>query len=39
MESANEGDFMSQEPLIVEDVLLLLFDPANGTIAGEGTLF
>ena len=30
---------MSQEPLIVEDVLLLLFDPSSGTIAGEGTLF
>jgi hypothetical protein len=30
---------MSPEPLIVEDVLLLLFDPAHGTIAGEGTLF
>lgn len=27
------------DPLIVEDVLLLLFSPSNGTIAGEGTLF
>jgi hypothetical protein len=26
-------------PLVVEDLLLLLFDPRNGTIAGEGTLF
>jgi len=28
-----------QTPLIVEDVLLLLFQPSSGTIAGEGTLF
>ncbi|MFB6395079.1 GPP34 family phosphoprotein [Polymorphospora lycopeni] len=27
------------EPLIAEDLLLLLFDPASGSIAGEGTLF
>lgn len=27
------------EPLIVEDVLLLLFHPSSRTIAGEGTLF
>lgn len=26
-------------PLLVEDLLLLLFDPRSGTIAGEGTLF
>lgn len=26
-------------PLIAEDLLLLLFDPRSGTIAGEGTLF
>lgn len=26
-------------PLVVEDLLLLLFDPRNGTVAGEGTLF
>lgn len=28
-----------RDPLIAEDVLLLLFDPRTGTIAGEGTLF
>ena len=28
-----------QAPLIAEDVLLLLFQPSSGTIAGEGTLF
>ncbi|MEV0729279.1 GPP34 family phosphoprotein [Polymorphospora sp. NPDC050346] len=27
------------KPLIAEDLLLLLFDPASGSIAGEGTLF
>ena len=27
------------EPTVAEDVLLLLFQPASGTIAGEGTLF
>ncbi len=27
------------EPLLVEDVLLLLFQPDSGTIAGENTLF
>lgn len=27
------------EPLLVEDLMLLLFDPRSGTIAGEGTLF
>jgi Golgi phosphoprotein 3 (GPP34) len=26
-------------PLIAEDLLLLLFDPRSGTVAGEGTLF
>lgn len=26
-------------PLLVEDLMLLLFDPRSGTIAGEGTLF
>lgn len=26
-------------PLVAEDLLLLLFDPRSGTIAGEGTLF
>lgn len=26
-------------PLVVEDLMLLLFDPRSGTIAGEGTLF
>jgi hypothetical protein len=30
---------MTREPLIAEDVLLLLFDPSSGTIAGEGTLY
>lgn len=30
---------MSTTPLIAEDLLLLLFDPRSGTIAGEGTLF
>ena len=30
---------MSPTPLIAEDLLLLLFDPRSGTIAGEGTLF
>lgn len=30
---------MSEEPLIVEDTLLLLFQPDSGTIAGENTLF
>jgi hypothetical protein len=28
-----------QGPLVVEDLLLLLFDPRSGTFAGEGTLF
>ena len=27
------------EPTLAEDLLLLLFQPASGTIAGEGTLF
>lgn len=27
------------DPLLAEDVMLLLFDPSSGTIAGEGTLF
>lgn len=26
-------------PLLIEDLMLLLFDPRTGTIAGEGTLF
>lgn len=30
---------MNPTPLIAEDLLLLLFDPRSGTIAGEGTLF
>lgn len=30
---------VSDTPLIAEDLLLLLFAPASGTIAGEGTLF
>ncbi len=30
---------MSDEPLIVEDTLLLLFQPDSGTIAGENILF
>jgi len=30
---------VSPTPLIAEDLLLLLFDPRSGTIAGEGTLF
>lgn len=30
---------LSKDPLIAEDLLLLLFDPRSGTIAGEGTLF
>jgi hypothetical protein len=30
---------VSATPLIAEDLLLLLFDPRSGTIAGEGTLF
>lgn len=29
----------SEEPLLVEDLLLLLFDHRSGTFAGEGTLF
>lgn len=29
----------SQQPLIVEDVLLLLFQPSTEAIAGEGTLY
>lgn len=29
----------SAAPLLAEDVVLLLFDPSSGTIAGEGTLF
>ncbi|WP_380165098.1 GPP34 family phosphoprotein [Jannaschia sp. R86511] len=28
-----------EAPLLVEDLMLLLFDPRSGTIAGEGTLF
>ncbi|WP_036969042.1 GPP34 family phosphoprotein, partial [Promicromonospora kroppenstedtii] len=28
-----------EAPLIAEDLLLLLFDPRSGTIAGENTLF
>ena len=34
-----DGMTESQTSLIVEDVLLLLFQPSSGTIAGEGTLF
>lgn len=30
---------MSSTPLMAEDLLLLLFDPRSGTIAGEGTLY
>lgn len=30
---------MTSAPLLAEDLLLLLFDPRSGTIAGEGTLF
>lgn len=30
---------ISSEPLLVEDVLLLLFQPDSGSIAGENTLF
>ncbi|KQR47989.1 hypothetical protein ASF87_03345 [Microbacterium sp. Leaf161] len=30
---------MSEDPLIVEDTLLLLFQPDSGTIAGENILF
>jgi len=30
---------VTSTPLIAEDLLLLLFDPRSGTIAGEGTLF
>ena len=33
------GSRRSSTPLIAEDLLLLLFDPRSGTIAGEGTLF
>lgn len=29
----------SKDPLIVEDLVLLLFDPSSGTIRGENTLF
>jgi hypothetical protein len=29
----------SAEPLLVDDVMLLLFQPSSGTIAGENTLF
>ncbi|WP_309104684.1 GPP34 family phosphoprotein [Microbacterium sp.] len=32
-------ELMSEEPLIVEDTLLLLFQPDSGTIAGENILF
>lgn len=31
--------YSAQGPLLVEDVLLLLFQPASGTIAGENILF
>jgi hypothetical protein len=30
---------MADGPLLVEDVLLLLFQPDSGTIAGENILF
>ncbi|EOM77523.1 GPP34 family phosphoprotein [Rhodococcus rhodnii] len=30
---------MAATPTLAEDLLLLLFDPRSGTIAGEGTLF
>lgn len=29
----------TDRPLLAEDLMLLLFDPRSGTIAGEGTLF
>ncbi len=32
-------ELMSDEPLLVEDTLLLLFQPDSGTIAGENILF
>ncbi|WP_423463743.1 GOLPH3/VPS74 family protein [Promicromonospora sp. MS192] len=35
-EATPTNEEMSQEPLLAEDVLLLLFDPRSGTIAGEG---
>lgn len=33
------GELLSDQPLIVEDTLLLLFQPDSGTIAGENILF
>lgn len=40
MVSSPDGDErLPNEPALVEDLLLLLFDPDSGTIAGEGTLF
>ena len=35
----NDVARMSEEPLLVEDTLLLLFQPDSGTIAGENILF
>lgn len=37
--SSDEGGRPSDDPLLVEDVLLLLFQPDSGSIAGENILF
>lgn len=37
--TAGHPERMSAEPLLVEDTLLLLFQPDSGTIAGENILF
>lgn len=39
VDTSNDAGTLPAEPTFVEDLLLLLFDPASGTIAGEGTLF
>ncbi len=38
-ESPGSFAALPSEPALVEDVLLILFQPSSGTIAGEGTLF
>ncbi|WP_251050607.1 MULTISPECIES: GPP34 family phosphoprotein [unclassified Microbacterium] len=38
-QTSGGGDRMSAEPLLVEDTLLLLFQPDSGAIAGENILF
>jgi hypothetical protein len=37
--TTGEAERMSPDPLLVEDVLLLLFQPDSGSIAGENILF